>query len=556
MSEIDLDELLSTGLEDVNSIEIDQNLVAATQPTLVASKKINYNVTNSPTENSNLFVNVHSNPSTPSYTSKLCQPYSIPKRSMSNINSMDRSDTQPASDGESSTDYDQPQQYCDNTRLSFSSFLGTTKKIKHCSLGNYLALDDELFDSSSIAHIPGFPGITYICKYKIRDENQLFSLISDDVFNLPLSKDPWSSTYLPIEVWMNEEITCDCIVDTRCREEGYNLEVSNNSVGTTTNLKEFDIIDVEQDFPFYQRFFKGRKTTKYYMDPSTLTFLIVDVGTKYRKAIVKTPKDEFRCVIPPNFEISKFDKVFPQGETDKMKPKLFDKKVIPKLENDLEKIENMSLIKKYKFGVIYVKDKQTSEDEFFANDDCCDEFWGFLDTLGNKIELNGFNGYAAGLDIKSNCTGTHSYYTKYHNVYNIMFHVAPLLPNQPDDLQKLERKRHVGNDVVVIIVLDPNRKEPFDPRLLRSHFNNVFIIVQPKQVDGKDGFTINVCTKPNIDPFPPFINNSWLPKDDQFKEFMLKKLINAERMTMHNTTFRSNSRNTRKQQLKEISELL
>ncbi|KAL7718417.1 Rap-GAP domain-containing protein [Entamoeba marina] len=137
-----------------------------------------------------------------------------------------------------------------------------------------------------------------------------------------------------------------------------------------------------------------------------------------------------------------------------------------------------------------------------------------------------------------------------------MFHVAPLLPNQPDDLQKLERKRHVGNDVVVIIVLDPNRKEPFDPRLLRSHFNNVFIIVQPKQVDGKDGFTINVCTKPNIDPFPPFINNSWLPKDDQFKEFMLKKLINAERMTMHNTTFKSNSRNTRKQQLKEISEFL
>lgn len=28
-----------------------------------------------------------------------------------------------------------------------------------------------------------------------------------------------------------------------------------------------------------------------------------------------------------------------------------------------------------------------------------------------------------------------------------MYHVATLLPYQPDDLQRVERKRHLGNDV-------------------------------------------------------------------------------------------------------------
>ena len=50
-----------------------------------------------------------------------------------------------------------------------------------------------------------------------------------------------------------------------------------------------------------------------------------------------------------------------------------------------------------------------------------------------------------------------------------MFHVGPLLPSNPADKQCLERKRHGGNDVIIIIF--KTGKTPFDPTMMRSTFN-------------------------------------------------------------------------------------
>jgi hypothetical protein len=63
-----------------------------------------------------------------------------------------------------------------------------------------------------------------------------------------------------------------------------------------------------------------------------------------------------------------------------------------------------------------------------------------------------------------------------------MFHVAPLLPFYPNDKQQLERKRHLGNDIVVIVFQDA--EEPFSPAWLKSEFNHIFVIVTPVE-DGK-----------------------------------------------------------------------
>ena len=179
-----------------------------------------------------------------------------------------------------------------------------------------------------------------------------------------------------------------------------------------------------------------------------------------------------------------------------------------------------------------------------------------MDGIAQKITLQGFQGYRGGLDVSKGCTGEYSYYTHYQNMIEVMFHVAPLLPNQPNDLQKLERKRHVGNDVVVIVVLDPKRKDPFDPRILTSHFNNIFFIIQPKIVDGVEGYTINIATKSDNKPFPPYIQSNWMPKGVEFSSFLLQKLINSELISMHNVTFITNARHTRKQQLTEIAKML
>jgi hypothetical protein len=71
--------------------------------------------------------------------------------------------------------------------------------------------------------------------------------------------------------------------------------------------------------------------------------------------------------------------------------------------------------------------------------------------------------------------GTHSYYTNWKDI-EIMFHVGPLLPTNPADKQNLERKRHGGNDVIIIVF--KTGKTPFDPTMMRSTFNRkLFILI-------------------------------------------------------------------------------
>ncbi len=55
-----------------------------------------------------------------------------------------------------------------------------------------------------------------------------------------------------------------------------------------------------------------------------------------------------------------------------------------------------------------------------------------------------------------------------------MFHVSTLLPHSAVNRQQLERKRHIGNDVVVIVFQDgPNGG--FNPKTISSKFNRILI---------------------------------------------------------------------------------
>ena len=92
----------------------------------------------------------------------------------------------------------------------------------------------------------------------------------------------------------------------------------------------------------------------------------------------------------------------------------------------------------------------------------------FLSLLGQRIELMGWSKFRGGLNVRDGSTGTHSVYTEYRD-FEIMFHVSTLLPFIPDDQQQLERKRHLGNDVIIIIFQEGDVL--FDPTPIRSHFN-------------------------------------------------------------------------------------
>ncbi|KAL1467157.1 hypothetical protein MTO96_042358 [Rhipicephalus appendiculatus] len=148
----------------------------------------------------------------------------------------------------------------------------------------------------------------------------------------------------------------------------------------------------------------------------------------------------------------------------------------PATEQQLLKLDEQGLMKSYKVGVMYCRAGQATEEEMYNNETAGPAFEEFLEMLGHKVRLKGFQNYRAGLDNKTDTTGLYSVYSTYEDC-EIMFHVSTMLPYTPSNKQQLLRKRHIGNDIVTLVFQEP-RALPFTPKNIRSHFQHVFIIVR------------------------------------------------------------------------------
>ncbi|GFU79131.1 hypothetical protein TNCV_2136541 [Trichonephila clavipes] len=73
-------------------------------------------------------------------------------------------------------------------------------------------------------------------------------------------------------------------------------------------------------------------------------------------------------------------------------------------------------------------------------------------------------------------TGKYSAYTIYEG-HEIMFHVSTLLPYSKDNRQQVERKRHIGNDIVNIIFLEGTHLDHvnFKPTMIKSQFTRILL---------------------------------------------------------------------------------
>eukprot|EP01124_Arcella_intermedia_P009425 TRINITY_DN16146_c0_g1_i2.p1 TRINITY_DN16146_c0_g1~~TRINITY_DN16146_c0_g1_i2.p1 ORF type:complete len:1498 (-),score=421.68 TRINITY_DN16146_c0_g1_i2:90-4334(-) len=259
------------------------------------------------------------------------------------------------------------------------------------------------------------------------------------------------------------------------------------------------------------------------------------------------------------------------------------------INEELLNYENRMNVTGYKFGVLYAKGLQKSEEEFFGNVEEGKDFAEFLEFLGEKIALQGWNGYSAGLDTADNKTGTHAIHGKIEDS-SIIFHVSTYLPYEKDDEQQLGRKRHIGNDIVVIIFYEPDgsseldgiKKSPsnnkmnmeplrmsqvrspsvkgpflFDPRVMSSYFNHVFLVVKKDQeVSSKRGSTyyrVGVCYKDGIEVCSPGLPpDALFEKGEAFKNWLYTKLINSESSSYSAPGFKKAIERTRKQLLQEI----
>jgi len=71
------------------------------------------------------------------------------------------------------------------------------------------------------------------------------------------------------------------------------------------------------------------------------------------------------------------------------------------MEDQLLKLDEQGLSQQYKVGVMYCRAGQTLEEEMYNNEEAGPAFLEFLDTIGQRVRLKGFDKYRAGLDNKS-----------------------------------------------------------------------------------------------------------------------------------------------------------
>eukprot|EP01119_Soliformovum_irregulare_P000063 TRINITY_DN10051_c0_g2_i4.p1 TRINITY_DN10051_c0_g2~~TRINITY_DN10051_c0_g2_i4.p1 ORF type:complete len:841 (+),score=234.21 TRINITY_DN10051_c0_g2_i4:46-2568(+) len=313
----------------------------------------------------------------------------------------------------------------------------------------------------------------------------LFTRIASEVDRL----DTWTSkTIIPLDWTEIEDFSEDqfgMLVIEPCKKIGFHFEFGKSEIlgrDPDSINPPYAIEHSQNDVAFYAEHFAMHEHVNYgTMDEEGFGHIFVSVETvdagDDAKIILRTKNGFDRLYLPSSTvgsasEIVKTLKIQCHKELGNVNFKL--NRVKTDMSQRLREIEKKNIIRQYKFGLLYVTQGQTQENEMFSNVETSPEYEEFLEFLGDKIKLEGWSHYRGGLNVQNNATGTHSVYTKHQNL-EIMFHVSTLLPFQPDDLQRVERKRHLGNDIVCIIFNDGD--QPFDPLCLTTHFTNVFIVI-------------------------------------------------------------------------------
>ncbi|XP_066197171.1 rap1 GTPase-activating protein 1-like isoform X2 [Sylvia atricapilla] len=284
----------------------------------------------------------------------------------------------------------------------------------------------------------------------------------------------------------------------------------------------------------YRKHFLGKEHQNFYSSDMSLGYLVLSV--KYEqiekqenlRLLLRTRTGTKHDLIPISC-LNEFPNAVQMAKLlcEDVNVERFFPVLYPKASQLIVAFDEHVISNNFKFGVIYQKPGQTTEEEVFSNTVESQGFLEFLDFLGDKIQLQDFRGFRGGLDVTRGQTGTESVYTNFRGK-EIMFHVSTKLPFTEGDSQQLQRKRHIGNDIVAIIFQDEST--PFVPDMIASNFLHAYVVVQlTHSATGDTLYKVSVTARDDVPFFgPPLPNPAIFKKSAEFREFLLVKLINAE----------------------------
>ncbi|KAL2084105.1 hypothetical protein ACEWY4_019623 [Coilia grayii] len=302
-------------------------------------------------------------------------------------------------------------------------------------------------------------------------------------------------------------------------------------------LESYDIMERDSEAKIYQQFFRHRYHHSFTASDSSLGPLVLSVCLEEEEKRLRVILRLKECSLHGTFSVSMFQQLPTAVELARM---LCENVTVSRFETVsylkapelIAAFDEHRVSHNFKFGVLYQKEGQLTEEDILSNDEESEEFLDFLSVLGQTVKLRGFTGFRGGLDVCHGQTGSEAVFTSFHG-REIMFHVATKLPFTNGDAQQLQRKRHIGNDIVALVYQEGNT--PFIPDVISSHFLHCFITVRrvKRGPDGEEGdgggFQVAVTAREDVPPFgPPLPSPPIFSEGSVLREFLLTKLINAE----------------------------
>uniref|UniRef100_A0A0K0D1R6 Rap-GAP domain-containing protein n=1 Tax=Angiostrongylus cantonensis TaxID=6313 RepID=A0A0K0D1R6_ANGCA len=322
-----------------------------------------------------------------------------------------------------------------------------------------------------------------------------------------------------------------------------NMYLDQEIMGVNTNSCARFKLETDETSHYYRRYFYGREHHDFFaMDP-TVGPLVLSVRAEvissqdHFRIMLRTKKGTMHKIISANAlaerpSASRMARLlFEEITTEHFTPVAF-----PGGSELIVQYDEHVLTNTYKFGVIYQRFGQISEEELFGNARSSPAFQEFLGVLGDTVELQGFLGYRGGLDTVYGQTGLQAVYTEFRG-REAMFHVSTMLPYTLGDHQQLQRKRHIGNDIVAVVFQEQNT--PFAPDMIASNFLHAYIVVQPiDPLTDKVRYRVSVAARDDVPFFGPTLPApSIFKKGQDFRNFLLTKLINAENAAYKSAKF-------------------
>ncbi|XP_032296559.1 uncharacterized protein rsh isoform X1 [Drosophila virilis] len=322
----------------------------------------------------------------------------------------------------------------------------------------------------------------------------------------------------------------------------------------------FELISVEQET--YEKYFYGTEHWNYFTSDEDLGPVILSIkqetlnGRDQFRILVRAGSYTVHGLIPASCvfadRYNREEVVRSLGKEVNLNPPLTLGQ-LPDTPEELLKLDQVFIKSELKVGVIFVKEEQYSEEQILDNNENSPLFDEFLTLLGDRVRLRGFDKYKGGLDTVHDLTGLFSVYTNWRNI-EIMFHVSTLLPYEKHDPQKLQRKRHIGNDIVCVVFLEADNTR-FSPACIKSHFLHTFILVRVSaRIKHKPTrYEVSVVTRDEVGAYKPYLwEQSVFEKGPMFREWLLTKIVNGERASYSAPKFARMQERTRSQMLEDL----